>query len=187
MLACSYFQCKKESELDTNKNITIIVQPFANFPKSRVTTVVKEIRKIYKNCKVNPAISFPQDSWNAEKSRRRADKLIKYLNNLAETDQLYIGLTSEDISTTKNQYKDWGVFGLGYRPGKSCIASTFRLKGNKDVKLFKVAIHELGHTQGLSHCPIASCFMRNAKGKDVLDFETEFCSSCKAVLLQKGW
>ena len=186
-LSFLFLQCKKATELSKKETITIIVQPFADFPKSRLKTVVFELKKVYKTIKVNPSIPFPENSWNDTKNRRRADKLIRYLTTLAQENELYIGLTTQDISTTKNQHKDWGVFGLGYRPGKSCIASTFRLKGNKSEKLFKVAIHELGHTQGLPHCPTSNCYMRNANGKDILDFETEFCPNCKKVLVSKGW
>lgn len=51
----------------------------------------------------------------------------------------------------------------------------------------KAYIHELGHTQGLPHCPIKNCFMRDAEGKDVLNEETGFCKSCKTVLIRHGW
>lgn len=183
----SFYQCKKETLQPQTGKVTIIVQPFSDFPKVHLDEVVKEIKCVYKTIKVKEPIPFPEESWNESKSRRRADKLIRYLNDLAGENELYIGLTTQDISTTKNQREDWGVFGLGYCPGKSCIASTYRLKGNKNEKLFKVAIHELGHTQGLPHCPIANCFMRDAKGKDVLDFETEFCSKCKKILVKRGW
>lgn len=73
------------------------------------------------------------------------------------------------------------------------MASTFRLKGkNRLEKLFKVAIHELGHTQGLArtkskHCPEKSCLMRDAQGKDNWDQLKEFCPKCKPVLIQAGW
>ena len=92
------------------------------------------------------------------------------------------------ISTTKNEIKDFGVMGLGFRPGNACVASSFRLsKQNKLDQLFKVAIHELGHTQGLPHCEVKTCFMRDAEGKNQTNDEKEFCSSCKIKLEKKGW
>ncbi|MBK7764266.1 MAG: matrixin family metalloprotease [Bacteroidetes bacterium] len=125
---------------------------------------------------------------NVNKTRYRADSLIHYLSRVTAKGHLTIGLTSKDISTTKNEHADWGVMGLGFCPGKSCIASTFRLKGNNKLeKLYKVAIHELGHTQGLPHCPVKTCLMRDAEGKDHLNEETGFCASCKAVLIKAGW
>jgi archaemetzincin len=169
------------------KKVTIVLQPFDKFPKSYLHEVHKNLKTVYSSVKIADNIPFPEDSWNHNKSRRRADALIAYLTDIAGKNQLVIGLTTKDISTSKDGKSDWGVFGLGYRPGKSCIASTYRLKGNKTEKLFKVAIHELGHTQGLPHCPIKKCFMRDAEGKDVLNEETEFCKSCKITLIRHGW
>ena len=58
----------------------------------------------------------------------------------------------------------------------------------KDEKqFFKVAIHELGHTQGLPHCPEKSCYMRDAEGGNPTDEEVEFCPKCKKHLRTKNW
>ncbi|MBD8347687.1 matrixin family metalloprotease [Dysgonomonas sp. HGC4] len=55
-------------------------------------------------------------------------------------------------------------------------------------QLFKVSIHELGHTMGLPHCDKDSvCYMRDAKGGNPIDELTDFCSSCKSYLRKKGW
>ena len=102
-------------------------------------------------------------------------------------------MTNKDISTKKGKDPDYGIMGLGFCPGKSCIASTFRLNGkNKNEKLFKVAIHELGHTQGLAktntkHCPEKVCLMRDAEGKDHLNELKYFCSKCRPILINAGW
>lgn len=180
--------CNKKQDTSTeNEKITIVLQPFGEFPDAYTNEVHSRLKAIYSPVRMAKNIPFPEGSWNHNRTRRRADDLIAYLNNLAEKNQKIIGLTTKDISTSKGGKPDWGVFGLGYRPGKSCIASTYRLKGNKIEKLFKVAIHELGHTEGLPHCPVKSCFMRDAEGKDVLGEETAFCKTCKSTLLRHGW
>ncbi|MCL9807473.1 matrixin family metalloprotease [Flavobacterium amniphilum] len=178
---------QKQNASSESKKITIILQPFDDFPESYLKEVHKNLKTVYSSVKVAEKIPFPKGTWNHNKTRRRADASIAYLTNIAGKNQLVIGLTTKDISTSKDGKPDWGVFGLGYRPGKSCIASTFRLKGDKTGKLFKVAIHELGHTQGLPHCPEKNCFMRDAEGKDVLDEEHEFCDYCKTALIRHGW
>ena len=174
--------------------LSIIIQPFEGLPKSTTNLVAEQLKEIYSgDIIVNNAIPFPKNALNHNKKRYRADSLIRYLGTLAKDDQLIIGLTKNDISTTKGKDSDWGVMGLGYSPGKSCIASTFRLKGkNRLEKLFKVAIHELGHTQGLAktktkHCPEKTCLMRDAEGKDHLDELKTFCSKCKPILTNAGW
>jgi archaemetzincin len=170
------------------KQITIVIQPFVDISSADLVYVTRELRKCYRKIVVKFPIEFPRTSLNQSRTRYRADSLLSYLSNRTREGYLTIGLTTKDISTTKGEFKDWGIMGLGYCPGKSCIASSFRLKGtNKLKKLFKVAIHELGHTQGLPHCPVSTCFMQDAKSKDRINQEKEFCPKCKAVLIKAGW
>lgn len=167
---------------------TICLQPFSDFSTSDAIKIRSEISKIYVDVEILPAIDFPKESWNSAKTRHRADSIIRFLDRRTPSDRLTIGLTNQDISTTKGKHKDWGVMGLGFCPGKSCVASTFRLnKKNKLEQLYKVAVHELGHTEGLPHCPEPTCFMRDAKGKNHKDEEVEFCYSCRRKLIASGW
>jgi archaemetzincin len=172
-----------------NKKIKIVIQPFEDFPISFTKCIANELKAMYAGVVViRKPILFPIHTLNQTQTRYRADSLIRYLSSNTTDGFLTIGLTQKDMSTTKGTNKDWGVFGLGYCPGRSCIASSYRLKGeNKLEKLFKVAIHELGHTQGLKHCQIKTCLMRDAKGKDNLNDEKEFCFKCKTFLKKSGW
>jgi len=169
--------------------ITISIQPLGGFSVADANAVSKELGKIYSgNITVNQPIPIPASALNYNKTRYRADSLIAYLGRKTPKGYLTIGLTDKDISTTMGKNKDWGVFGLGFRPGNSCVASLFRLKGsNRKNQLFKVAIHELGHTQGLKHCPVNTCIMRDAKGKNHLNQLKDFCQNCKPVLVKVGW
>lgn len=170
------------------KAITILVQPFKDIQPENVKFVVNEIKKIYPNVKTLKSIDFPKAAYYKERNRYRADSIISFLSKKTEKGFVTIGLTSKDISTTKGKIKDFGVMGLGFTPGKACIASNFRLnKENSDEQFFKVAIHELGHTQGLKHCPEKMCFMRDAEGKNPTNEETDFCKKCKQVLMNKNW
>ena len=181
---------KKSDQNSTSpkkKLVVIAIQPFVDIPKENVDYVALYLKKMYANVIINKPIEFPKNSLNQARTRHRADSLIHFLSAQTKPGYLTIGLTTGDISTTKNT-PDWGIMGLGSCPGNSCIASSFRLHGkNKMEKLFKVAIHELGHTQGLKHCSVNDCLMHDAEGKDRLDEEKEFCKNCKAVLINAGW
>jgi archaemetzincin len=169
--------------------ITIIIQPFMDMDNQwkHVQYVYDELKKIYPKVRLNKSHSLPAFAYYKPRHRYKADSLIKELQPLFEN-EVVIGLTSKDISTTKDQYSDWGVMGLGLCPGKACVASTFRLsKTETSLQLFKVAIHELGHTQGLPHCEVKTCFMRDAEGGNPTNGEKEFCPKCKKVLEPKGW
>lgn len=179
--------CENRS-LVSDKNVIIHVQPFDDFSKSDLQMVAECLRTIYPTIVVNPSIPIPQSARNISRTRYRADSLIHILSRQTHEGHLTIGLTNQDISITKNGVADWGVMGLGFCPGKSCVASTFRLsKKNKLEQLHKLAIHELGHTEGLPHCLEKSCFMRDAEGKNPTNEETEFCKRCKKKLINKGW
>lgn len=175
------------SRIDHNMEISI--QPFSGIPGSTVQAIVKKLQSVYPGqVRVKKTLKLPVKAFNKAKTRYRADSLIRYLNRLSNGNQLIIGITNKDISTTKGIYADWGIMGLGFCPGKSCIVSTFRLRGNnREEKLFKLALHELGHTQGLKHCPIKNCFMRDAKGKDHWNEQNGFCKRCKINLKRAGW
>jgi archaemetzincin len=173
---------------NTHAHRVIVIQPFNDLPLSQAESVQKEIAKICAGTQLRNAIPLPQSSYYQPRNRYRADSLIRYLSAYGSADTVLIGLTSKDISTVKNNIPDWGVMGLGYCPGNACVVSTFRLsKTNLANQFYKVAIHELGHTQGLPHCKNKSCFMRDAEGGNHLNEETDFCPQCKEFLRKKGW
>ena len=147
---------------------------------------------------VNQAKALPKEAFVTIKSPRyRADSLLAYQLRLKpDTIGLILGLTSKDISTTKrdrrgnikapeSRYADWGVFGLGYRPGASCVVSTFRLNSASpqfEQRLQKVAIHEVGHNLGLSHCDKDKrCVMQDAAEsiKTIDRVGLSLCNGCQ--------
>ena len=184
------FSCSDQPQRSVKEDIgiTILVQPFKDLKPESVKFVTDEVKKVYPNLKILDPMDLPKNAYYTERKRYKADSIIKFLSNKTEKGFVTIGLTSKDISTTKGKIKDFGIMGLGYRPGKACVASNFRLNKEKiDEQLFKIAIHELGHTQGLEHCPEKTCFMRSAEGKNPTDEETDFCLKCKTFLKNKNW
>lgn len=191
LLLLPAFSCmykKKENKVVTTTATTFIVQPFNGIDSNDVNYVSAELRKIIPTLKVNAVQPIPSIAYYEPRGRYRADSIIRILSGSVNQNEVVIGLTMFDISTSKGEIKDWGVMGLGYCPGKACVASSFRLSPqNRQQQFFKVAIHELGHTQGLAHCANKTCLMRDAEGSNHLDEETGFCEKCKAVLVKKGW
>lgn len=184
------FSCSEKLPQPVKSSIpmTILIQPFKDFKSENVTETAEQIRNVYPNVKVLEAIDFPENAYYRDRNRYRADSIIKFLNSRTKEGFVTIGLTSNDISVTKGKIKDYGIMGLGYRPGKACVASKYRLnKKNVNEQFFKIAIHELGHTQGLKHCPEKTCFMRDAEGGNPTDEETDFCQKCKTFLINKNW
>lgn len=184
------FSCEKSNEnaIESAEEKTIIIQPFKDITPKQLIEISANIRKIYPKIKILEPIDFPKNAFYEPRNRYRADSIIKYLRTQNPENCVTLALTNKDISVTKGKVADFGVMGLGYRPGNACVASTFRLNAeNKSEQFYKVAIHELGHTQGLKHCPDKTCFMRDAEGKNPTNEEKDFCQNCKKVLRSKHW
>ena len=184
------FSCEKSKDnaVKNGEEITILIQPFEDVKPKQLAEISENIRKIYPKIKILEPIDFPKNAYYQPRNRYRADSIIKYLRTKTPNNCVTLALTNKDISVTKGKVADFGVMGLGYRPGKACVASSFRLNTkNKNEQFYKIAIHELGHTQGLKHCPDKTCFMRDAEGKNPTNEEKDFCQNCKKVLRSKHW
>ncbi len=167
---------------------SIYIQPLNGFDTSISKEIANKLKVLSDDIIILPNLILPKTALNTTGKRYRADSIIRFLKSKTPTDCITLGLIVKDISTTKGDNKDWGVMGLGYRPGNACVASTFRLSNrNKQEQLFKVAIHELGHTIGLPHCTEKNCYMRDAEGHNPTDDEKEFCVACKKKLTNLGW
>ena len=184
------FSCEKSKDnaVKNGEEITILIQPFEDVKPKQLAEISENIRKIYPKIKILEPIDFPKNAFYQPRNRYRADSIIKYLRIKTPNNCVTLALTNKDISVTKGKVADFGVMGLGYRPGNACVASSFRLNPkNKNEQFYKIAIHELGHTQGLKHCPDKTCFMRDAEGKNPTNEEKDFCQNCKKVLRSKHW
>ena len=184
------FSCEKSKDnaVKNGEEITILIQPFEDVKPKQLAEISENIRKIYPKIKILEPIDFPKNTFYQPRNRYRADSIIKYLRTKTPENSVTLALTNKDISVTKGKVADFGVMGLGYRPGNACVASSFRLNTkNKNEQFYKIAIHELGHTQGLKHCPDKTCFMRDAEGKNPTNEEKDFCQNCKKVLRSKHW
>jgi archaemetzincin len=136
-----------------------------------------------------PCADLPAKAFYKPRQRYRAERLLEFLAGRMPSDGWRIlGLTSVDISTTKGKVADWGILGLGELPGSTSVISSFRCrktarnKTHAIERLAKVAVHEIGHTLGLPHCPELACLMEDANGKvGTVDRERDFCQRCRQL------
>jgi archaemetzincin len=189
------FSCKEKSNdkslpktIKSRQQKAIVIQPYSDLSQTQADFIIAEIKKVCPDVKVNASIPLPPTAYYAKNNRYRADSLIAIQRRIANGKYTLLGLISKDISATNKRAKDFGIMGLGFSPGTACVVSTFRLRGkNRMEKFRKVTLHELAHAEGLPHCPDPHCYMRDAKGKDYLDEEIDFCKICKPILIKKGW
>lgn len=106
-------------------------QPYGEFDKALVDTVVNALARTYDyEIIILPKRKIPENAFvNIKSPRYRADSLLIDLKeNKPDSIDIVLGLINKDISTTKrdkdgnvkkpeSKYLDWGIYGLGYRPG----------------------------------------------------------------------
>lgn len=188
------------NEIKNPKESTLAILPYENFPKEYSELIAKNLKSFYgfEKVLILPSQKLPAEAFTTVNTARyRADSILHILDRNTEMDQydFILALTEKDISCTKDKepksrYKDWGIFGLGQRPGQCCVVSTFRLgKSKVGEKKFldrfvKICCHEIGHNLGLPHCPTKGCIMQDANETiDTIDGESgELCDGCKRNL-----
>lgn len=140
-------------------------------------------------CQIVPEIlSLPQEAFDKARRQYRSDMILGLVAIYAEEAQnlnRVLGVVDVDIYVPGLNF----VFGEAECPGKAAIISLWRLRpefygASSNFELFvergvKEAVHELGHTFGLTHCKNPFCVMFFSNSI----FETDrkrgiFCNAC---------
>lgn len=189
LVAMAFFaSCQSHSASTGGGSLQLNLQPLIGTDTTLVNAVVLELQETGYPVTLAPPIPLPHTAYYSPRNRYRADSLVDFLHRATPNNIVTIGLTEKDISITKGSVVDWGIMGLGLCPGNACIVSTFRLTNtNLQNQLYKLVLHELGHTQGLQHCANAGCLMRDAEGGNPLNDEKTFCTACAGYLEKRGW
>jgi archaemetzincin len=174
----------------------IVLQPLgATTPTGELTAVSNAIAAFYAvDVTVAAPLELPKNAFYAKRQRYRAEKLLDFLAaEGSKRARVVLGLTAVDISTTKAPYEDWGILGLATLDGRSAVLSSFRCKRRAKnaeharVRFAKTAVHELGHSFGLEHCPNAGCIMHDGEGSVLTtDAERDLCADTRARLTAAG-
>ena len=128
----------------------------------------------------------PRYAYNNTRCQYNSKLILKRLLEQSSHDTLrLVGVTPVDLYVPILKF----VFGLAQIEGKCAIISLHRLypqfygqPSNPDLlsaRVEKTALHELGHTFGLTHCQDRQCVMYSSTRIEDTDFkQSEFCPTC---------
>ena len=170
------FSVEKESK-------TIFIQPLGYVKPAYIKHIEQSVRNFYGYpCTVKTEQPLTTDLLAASKKRYEASKILAKFKS---RENILI-ITEKDIATINEERKskEWGIFGLGYRPGSTCVISTFRIRKNASEKLIlerlqKIVLHEIGHNLGLNHCTYDSHCLMNAANGTIKQVDKEKIWLCK--------
>jgi archaemetzincin len=133
-------------------------------------------------------ISLPQWAFDPLRSQYDAGTLLQTLPE-GKAQGRILGIADQDLYVPRLNF----VFGVADPQGRRALIAFSRLRedfygrppnpGLFLLRATKEAVHELGHTGGLEHCPDPDCVMyfSNTLG-DTDNKGYQFCSRCEALI-----
>ena len=138
-------------------------------------------------CEVLGAVLDPSFALNPERRQHHSTEMLAKMGaHLTPDTWRLLGVTSVDLYIPILTF----VFGEAQVGGPCAVASMHRLRQEfyglppnisllRD-RLVKEAVHEVGHTLGLTHCEDYRCAMASSHGVEWIDLkEPTLCSACR--------
>lgn len=166
--------------------------PLGEIKEGILEKLAKDLQKKFDlPAKIVSSIEVPDYTYNKTRKQYDGSKILVELNRMEffEAEKI-LGICDVDLFAEDLNF----IFGQAEAPGNVALISLYRLNPKfyykkSDLKInnrkifyqrtLKEAVHELGHTYGLSHCPQARCVMHFSNNIDDTDLKNDdFCSKC---------
>ncbi len=172
---------------------TLLLVPIAVEDPRIITALSDELKDELqlREVRVGEPMATPQESFDKYRKQYKSGYLLNALDEKFWSTQAgrVLGVTSLDIFTDGTNF----IFGEARCPGKVAVVSTRRLNAGSEQdgggpgllleRLLKTAVHELGHTLGLLHCPRYECVMFFSTNVSETDRKSATpCGSCEGKL-----
>ena len=169
---------------------SILISPVGELSTELVEAVAAEIKQVFgfstETSPILQDISFAlDDNRNQYHSTAVLDRLAA---NIPPHAVRVLAIAQVDLFIPILTH----VYGEAQLGGAACIVSTFRLNESRSAinisakyveRIVKEAIHELGHTFNLRHCPEHTCIMHYCRNEEDVDRKSdELCRYCKIML-----
>jgi archaemetzincin len=167
-----------------------VISPIGDLDASLMNTICAGVnRRFGYETEIIPLLSDIGFALEPVRDQYLSTSIIERVSNLAPAHAIKVlAICTVDLFIPILTH----VYGEAQLGGRACIVSTHRLKeenpamnnpGSFDIRVEKEAIHELGHTFGLRHCPDHFCIMHYCRTvKDVDRKSDQLCRYCKILL-----
>ncbi|MEM2981460.1 MAG: archaemetzincin family Zn-dependent metalloprotease [Thermoproteota archaeon] len=178
-------------------NVTeILLVPIGNINPSELSFLPAELSKIFRtiNFEVERSIlKLPSHTYDKARKQYNSTLLLEYLAMVKSRGYgKYLGIVNVDLYARGLNF----VFGEAVLNGEDAIISLHRLRPEfygdpPDSEVFKTrivkeAVHELGHTFGLTHCENRECVMHFSNSIIDTDLKkAQPCLKCHVKLFRK--
>ncbi len=138
--------------------------------------------------KIASGMENPSYAFDEKRGQYNSKTILKHLLQLPRESLMLMAVTNVDLFVPILKY----VYGLAQIRGRCAIISLYRLRpefynesNNPDLfmaRVEKTALHELGHSLGLTHCRDRRCVMYSSTRIEDTDYkESRFCSTCDVL------
>jgi archaemetzincin len=167
-----------------------VISPIGDLDASLINTICAGVnRRFGYGTEVIPLLSDISFALEPVRDQYLSTSIIEQVSTMAPAHAIKVlALCTVDLFIPILTH----VYGEAQLGGKACIISTHRLNeenptknnpGSFAIRVEKEAIHELGHTFGLRHCPDHYCIMHYCRTvKDVDRKSDQLCRYCKILL-----
>ncbi|MGQ9803222.1 MAG: archaemetzincin family Zn-dependent metalloprotease [Anaerolineae bacterium] len=139
---------------------------------------------------VGEPVPIPREGYDPHRRQYRGESMLATLRAVSAPAGRILGLVEADCYAPGLNF----IFGQATLRGREAFVALSRLRPSfyglpDDPVLFrqralKEALHELGHTWGLGHCPDPRCVMHFSNTLHDTDVKgASFCSRCRKQLL----
>lgn len=169
----------------------IDLQPFGEIGGNILLYLQAELRKIF-GClaTINQPIPVLKEAYMPERKQYLSDLFLDTLKADGNKRKTVLGITDENLYTPGLNF----VFGQADPQHLAAVISLNLLRqenyglppdeGLLKERSLKEAVHEIGHTLGMPHCPDGSCVMHFSNSLMDTDYKKPyFCGRCQPKLL----
>ncbi|RJS87259.1 archemetzincin [Candidatus Bathyarchaeota archaeon] len=173
----------------------ILILPIDLRDRRILNEIADGLSKVFSGslCLISKSIlPIPRKAYNASRRQYLSTIILNCVKDYAErnrnksTFNRILGVTDVDLYAPGLNF----IFGEAELLGEAAIISLYRLRPefygeqpNRDLfteRAIKEAIHEIGHTLGLRHCPNPTCVMHFSLHIGMTDRKRrEFCNGCR--------